>query len=136
MLIFKLFYMILLYFNFISMIFTYIPMERKDDLATDAFYERLESATVWKSCLVNIMLGLENSVSTTKYPLRLIDYAWARNVVVHITGLQPKKVHQATWRSPDRKILNQINHVVIDGRNVSSVLDARTFQGPNIGSDD
>ena len=37
--------------------------------------------------------------------------------------------------SPDRSISNRIDHIVIDGMHVSSVLDVRTFKGPNVDSD-
>ncbi|XP_054085666.1 LINE-1 retrotransposable element ORF2 protein isoform X1 [Zeugodacus cucurbitae] len=56
-------------------------------------------------------------------------------MVVCSTRFQHKKIHQATWLSPDRNTRNQIDHVVIDGRHVSCVLDVRTLRGPNIDSD-
>ena len=37
--------------------------------------------------------------------------------------------------SPDRSTFNQFDHIVIDGRHVSSVLDVRTFRGSNIDLD-
>ncbi|XP_054089770.1 LINE-1 retrotransposable element ORF2 protein isoform X1 [Zeugodacus cucurbitae] len=56
-------------------------------------------------------------------------------MVVCSTRFQHKKIHQATWLSPDRNTRNQIDHVVIDGRHVCCVLDVRTLRGPNIDSD-
>ncbi|XP_050337863.1 uncharacterized protein LOC126764111 [Bactrocera neohumeralis] len=56
-------------------------------------------------------------------------------MVICSTRFQHKKIHQVTWLSPDRKTTNQIDHVVIDGRHVSSVLDVRALRGPNIDSD-
>ena len=44
-------------------------------------------------------------------------------------------IHKATWMSPDRSTFNQIDHIVINGRHVSSVLDVRTFRSPNVDSD-
>ena len=67
--------------------------------------------------------------------MRLIDFAAARNMVVCSTKFQHLDIHKATWLSPDRSTSNQIDHIVIDGRHVSSVLDVRTFRGPNIDSD-
>ncbi|XP_050331585.1 uncharacterized protein LOC126760169 [Bactrocera neohumeralis] len=72
---------------------------------------------------------------TSPNGLRLIDFAGARNMVICSTRFQHKKIHQATWLSPDRKTTNQIDHVVIDGRHVPSVLDVRALRGPNIDSD-
>ena len=37
--------------------------------------------------------------------------------------------------SPGRSTSNQIDHIVIDERHASSVLDVRTFTGPSIDSD-
>jgi hypothetical protein len=40
-----------------------------------------------------------------------------------------------TWRSPDGQTFNQIDHLLIDARHVSNVMDVRTFRGANIDSD-
>lgn len=40
---------------------------------------------------------------------------------------QHKKIHLAAWLSLHRKLHNQVDHVVIDDRHVSSVLDVRTL---------
>ncbi|XP_054082617.1 uncharacterized protein LOC128920129 [Zeugodacus cucurbitae] len=69
---------------------------------------------------------------TSPSGLRLIDFAGARNMVVCSTRFQHKKIHQATWLSPDRNTRNQIDH---DGRHVTCVLDVRTLREPNIDSD-
>lgn len=45
-----------------------------------------------------------------------------------------KKFTKLLWLSPDRKYLNQIGRIMIDGRHVSSVLDQHTFRKPNIHS--
>ena len=40
-----------------------------------------------------------------------------------------------TWRSPDGQTYNQIDHLLIDARHVSNVMDVRTFRGANIDSE-
>jgi hypothetical protein len=40
-----------------------------------------------------------------------------------------------TWRSPDGQTFIQIDHLLIDARHVSNLMDVRTFRGPNIDSD-
>ena len=141
------------FFN-ISLICAHAPTEEKDDATKDSFYERLERS--YERCPrhdIKIVLGDFNArvgkegifgPTVGKFSLhnetsgngqRLIDFAGARNMVVCSTRFQHKKIHQATWLSPDRKTRNQIDHVVIDGRHASSVLDVRTIRGPNIDSD-
>ncbi|XP_054089054.1 craniofacial development protein 2-like [Zeugodacus cucurbitae] len=130
------------FFN-ISLICAHAPTEEKDEVIKDTFYERLERT--YERCPrhdVKIVLGDFNARvgkegvfgttvgkfslhgETSPNGLRLIDFA----------GVQHKKIHQATWLSPDRIIRIQIDHVVIDGH-VSSVFDVRTLRGPNIDSD-
>ncbi|XP_049301896.1 craniofacial development protein 2-like [Bactrocera dorsalis] len=131
------------FFN-ISLICAHAPTEEKDDVTKDAFYECLERT--YERCPrhdVKIVLGDFNArvgkegifgttvgkfslhEETSPNGLRLIDFAGARNMVICSTRFQHKKILQATWLSPDRKTTNQIDHVVIDGRHVSSVLDVR-----------
>ncbi|XP_050742432.1 craniofacial development protein 2-like [Drosophila biarmipes] len=73
--------------------------------------------------------------TTSNNGLRLIDFAAARNMVVSSTRFRHFDIHKATWLSPDQKTRNQTDHVVIDGRHASSVMDVRTFRGVNIDSD-
>ena len=40
-----------------------------------------------------------------------------------------------TWRSPDGPTHNQIDHLIIDARHVSNLMDVRTFRVANINSD-
>jgi hypothetical protein len=46
-----------------------------------------------------------------------------------------KDIHKMTCRSPDGQTFNQIDHLLIDARHVSNVMDVRTFRGANIDSD-
>ena len=49
--------------------------------------------------------------------------------------VQSQDIHKMTWRSPNGQTFNQIDHLFIDARHVSNVMDVRTFRGANIDSD-
>jgi hypothetical protein len=46
-----------------------------------------------------------------------------------------RKIHKYTWTSPEGKIYNQIDHVLIDKRRHSSILDVRSFRGAECDTD-
>ena len=72
---------------------------------------------------------------STNNGIRLIDIAASRNMVVVSTRFRHHDIHKATWCSTDQFTGKQIDHVVIDRRHLSSVLDVRTFRGVTIDSD-
>ena len=47
-----------------------------------------------------------------------------------------KQVHKCTWRSPDRRSVNQIDHIAISRRDRSFFMDMRSFRGADIGLTD
>jgi hypothetical protein len=44
-------------------------------------------------------------------------------------------IKKYNWASPDRKTQNQIDHILIDRRRRSSVLDVRSFRGADCDTD-
>jgi endonuclease/exonuclease/phosphatase family metal-dependent hydrolase len=66
---------------------------------------------------------------------RIIHFAMSRNLLISSTCFPHKAVHKGTWRSPDGKTYNQIDHVLIDRRNASSIIDVRTCRAANGDSD-
>ena len=56
---------------------------------------------------------------------RLVDFAAAKNMVLSSTCFPYKETHKQTWRSPDGKTNNQIDHILIDNRNANSILDVK-----------
>ncbi|XP_051864351.1 uncharacterized protein LOC127566365 [Drosophila albomicans] len=137
------------------LICAHAPTEEKDDATTkDAFYAELDRA--YGRCPshdIKILLGDFNAKvgredifgatvgrfslheTTSSNGLRLIGFAAAHNMVVRSTGFRHLDIHKASWLSPDRLTRNQIDHVVIDARHASNILDVRSCRGPNIDSD-
>jgi len=46
-----------------------------------------------------------------------------------------RNIRKYTWTSPDGKARNQIDHIMIDRRWYSSVLDVRSFRGADCDTD-
>jgi hypothetical protein len=65
-------------------------------------------------------------INTNENGQRIIDLATSRNLVISSTYFPHKSIHKETWRSPDGKTRNQIDHVLIDRTGASSIMDVRT----------
>ncbi|XP_072375939.1 uncharacterized protein, partial [Diabrotica undecimpunctata] len=62
---------------------------------------------------------------------RLIEFAAGYNIIIKSTQFARKNIYKVTWRSNDGRTRNQIDHVLIDGRHSSSIIDVRTRRGPD-----
>ena len=135
-----------LFFN-CSLICVHARTEEKDD-EKDNFYEDLNQ--IYEECPkrdvkiiigdLNAKIGQEEMYRpiTGKYSLhtlsndnrmRFINFACFENVVVGGTLFNHKDIHKMTWRSPYGQTFNQIDHLLIDARRVSNVMDIRTLEG-------
>jgi endonuclease/exonuclease/phosphatase family metal-dependent hydrolase len=56
-------------------------------------------------------------------------------MVIGSTIFSHKNIHKTTWKSSDGQTMNQIDHILIDMRHKSNVMDVRSFRGANIDSD-
>jgi hypothetical protein len=55
--------------------------------------------------------------------VRIINFATSKNLVVKSTVFPHRNIHKYTWTYPDGQAHNQIDHILIDRRWHSSILD-------------
>ena len=67
--------------------------------------------------------------------VRLVNFATSKNLVVKSTMFPHRNIHEYTWTSRDAKTHNQIDHVLLDRRWHSSILDVRSFRGADCDTD-
>ena len=81
--------------------------------------ENIFKQTIGKECLHQA--NNDNGV-------RIVNSATSENLVKS-TMFPHRNIHKYTWTCPNRKTHNQIDHIVIDRRWHSSILDVRSFMG-------
>ncbi|XP_038116615.1 uncharacterized protein LOC119768902 [Culex quinquefasciatus] len=117
------------FFNY-SLINIYAPTNDKPDDDKDAFYERRKEA------FFHPVIGKESlHPRTNDNGLRLVNFAAARGMAICSTFFARKNIRKHTWRHPNGESCTQIDHVLVDGRHFSDVMDVRSYRGPNIDSD-
>jgi hypothetical protein len=67
--------------------------------------------------------------------VRIVNFDTSKNLVVKNTMFPHRKIHKHTWTSPEGNTHNQIDHILIDRRRHSSVLDVRSFRGTDCDTD-
>ena len=140
-----------------TIIQAYAPTSDHKDEEIEEFYEQLENiiAKVPKKDLIIIQGDWNAKVGTDVYQnwagtvgqfstgecndrgIRLLEFAKSHSLTLANT-LHPHKLSRtATWHSPNGKIHNQIDYILVPQRFKSSVNKpkTRTFPGADIGSD-
>ena len=139
----------------ISVVVAYAPTEDASDTDKDQFYQQLSSTCdELPRHDPKLLLGDMNAKVTSdnsscpstvgKHSLhsssndngtRLVDFCVANQLVIGGTMLEHKDVHKGTWRSPNGKTVNQIDHICVSKRFIGSLLDVKVCRGADIGSD-
>ena len=134
----------------LSILQCYVPTnEVKDD-----WYEQLqyEVSRVPQHDLLLIMgninakVGLDNSnceAAMGKHGCGLIndngerqvDFCLNNNCIIGGTTFPHKNIHKLTWKSPDGRTINQIDHVIINKKRRRSLLDVKEYRGADVSSD-
>lgn len=65
----------------------------------------------------------------------LIELATGKGLKIKGTVFPHKEIHKGTWRSPDCREVNQIDHVLVNSRFSNSVIDVKTFRVADCGFD-
>ena len=52
---------------------------------------------------------------------RLCDFCSANGFIITGTNFPHKHIHKLTWGSPDRRTVNQIHHVLVNGNTRTSI---------------
>ncbi|PNF37383.1 hypothetical protein B7P43_G16290 [Cryptotermes secundus] len=100
------------------------PTEDKIDDIKDRFSEEREH--VFNKLLmyhIKILLGDFNAKVGREDIFKLT----IGNESLHEIMFPHRNIHKFSWISPDGKIHNQIDHILIDRRRHSSILDVRSF---------
>jgi len=67
--------------------------------------------------------------------VRIENFATLKNLVARGMTFLHGNIHKYTWTSPDGKTHNQIDHILVDRKWHSSILDARSFRGADCNTD-
>jgi len=138
----------------LSIIQCYAPTNEAEEETQDLYYEWLQTVVdkVSKHDLllvmgdVNAKVGCNNQ-GRESYMGRFgkgemnengglfAHFCGLNNLVIGGTIFPHRNIHKNIWVSPDRRTTNQIDHVTINKRWRSSLLDTRVYRGADVGSD-
>jgi hypothetical protein len=124
------------------------PCEDKGDDEKDSFYEELGrifhqfprydmkillgdfNAKVGRENILKPTVGNESlhEISNDN-GVRVVNFATSKNLVVKSTRFPHRNIHKYTWTSPEGNTHSQIDHVLIDRRRHSSLLDVGCSEG-------
>jgi endonuclease/exonuclease/phosphatase family metal-dependent hydrolase len=130
------------------------PTEDKTDDVKDTFYEEMERVFDkfpkhhMKGLLgdFNTKVGREDIFKPTirneslhensnDGGVRLVNFATSKNLRVKSTIFPHRNIHKYTWTSKDGNTHNTIDHILVDRRRHSNVLDVRSFRAADCDSD-
>jgi hypothetical protein len=66
--------------------------------------------------------------------IRVVNFGKPKNLIGGSTIFPHRNTHKYTWTSPDGKTHKEIDHVLIDKRRNSCILDVPSFRGTEYGT--
>jgi hypothetical protein len=67
--------------------------------------------------------------------VRVVYFATSKNLIIKNTMFPHCNIHKFTWTFPDGKTHSQIDHILIDRRWHSSILDVQQFRAADCDTD-
>jgi hypothetical protein len=67
--------------------------------------------------------------------VRVVNFATFKNLIVKSTMFPHRNIHKFIWTSPDGKTHNKNDHILIDRRRHSSILNVRSFRAADCDTD-
>jgi hypothetical protein len=124
------------------------PTEGKIDDIKDRFYKELQqvfhklpkyhmknllgdfNAKVGREDIFKPTIGNESlhATSNVNNGVRVVNFATSKNLTVKSTMFPHRNIHKVTLTSPDGMTHNQIDHILIDRRRHSNIVDVRLFR--------
>jgi endonuclease/exonuclease/phosphatase family metal-dependent hydrolase len=94
------------------------------------------NAKVGREDIFKLIIGNESlHEASNDNGVRVVNFATSKNVIVKSTTFPHHDIHKHTWTSSYGVTHNQIDHVLIDKRQCSNILDVRSFRGADCGTD-
>ncbi len=139
----------------LRIIVVYAPTNEAEDEDREEFYEKLTTIYRRGHKEKNIMMllgdmnakvgcvntGLEQVMGVhglgeiNENGEQLTGFCQSHNLVIGGTIFPHKRIHTATWKSPDNVTQNQIDHICISKKFRRSLLDVRVLRGADVDSD-
>jgi hypothetical protein len=95
------------------------------------FNTKVNRENIFKLTIRNESLhGSRNDSGVT-----VVNFATFKNLIVKSIMFPHHKIRKCTWTSPEGNTHNQIDHVLIDRRQHSSILDVQSFRGVDCDTD-
>jgi hypothetical protein len=67
--------------------------------------------------------------------VRVVNFATSKILTVKSIVFPHDSIHKFTWTSPDGKTYSQVDHILINRKRHSSLLDVRSFRGADCVTD-